>query len=134
MRKRAELAGELERHEATVRQLQIDLANVEATIRLFSPGIDVTTIKPKPLPPPFEAGKGEMAHILFATLRTAQRACLTKELSLHVMAARHLDTTDNRLVRLIEDRVAGCLKHYRKTGLIRSIKTAGEYIRWEIAS
>ena len=49
--KRAELAGELEHHQAKVRQLLIDLDSVDATIRLFKPDINLEEIRPKPLPP-----------------------------------------------------------------------------------
>jgi hypothetical protein len=131
-RKHAALAGELERHQATVRQLQIDLANVDATIRLFSPDTDLAKIKSKRLPPQMGAGKGEIAFIIFGLLRTAQRPCVSKELAQHVMIERNMDTTNAWLVNMVEERVASSLRRYRKLGLIRSIKKAGEYIRWEI--
>ena len=38
-RKRAEIAGDLERHGTAARQLKIDLAHVDATILLFGPDI-----------------------------------------------------------------------------------------------
>ena len=61
MRKRAELAGKLEHHQAVVRQLFIDLDNVDATIRMFDPDIELNEIRPKPLPPRHAAYKGEVA-------------------------------------------------------------------------
>jgi hypothetical protein len=42
--KRAELAGLLEHHQATVRQLLIDLDAVDATIRMFKPDFDLGPI------------------------------------------------------------------------------------------
>ena len=134
VRKRAELAGELERHETTVRQLQIDLAHLDATIRLLSPDTDVSRIKPKGLPPPLATPKGKLGAIVFAMLRTAQRPCGSAELAKHVMIERSMHTTDAKLVRLMETRVCSALRYYRAKKLVRAIKTNGEYIRWQIIS
>ncbi|HRK94814.1 MAG TPA: hypothetical protein PK694_00700 [Rhodospirillales bacterium] len=49
--KRAELAGQLEAAQAEVRRLVIDLDNVDATLRIFKPDIELDEIKPKPLSP-----------------------------------------------------------------------------------
>ena len=51
IKKRAELAGEIERAQTVFRQLVIDLDNLDAAIRLFDPDIDLTEIKPKPTTP-----------------------------------------------------------------------------------
>ena len=57
IRKRAEVAGGLEAAQQRVRQLIIDIDNVDATIRLFAPDIDLEEIRPKPLPPRHAAFK-----------------------------------------------------------------------------
>jgi hypothetical protein len=49
--KRAELAGQLEHHQAMCRQMLIDLDNVDATLRLFDADIVLEEIRPKPIPP-----------------------------------------------------------------------------------
>ena len=52
LRKRAELAGQFEHHQAVLPlQLLIDIDSLDATIRLFAPDIDLADVKPKPLPP-----------------------------------------------------------------------------------
>ena len=63
LRKRAELAGQFEHHQAKARQLLIDIDNVDATIRMFSPDMDLSEIKPRPMPPRHAAYKGEVARI-----------------------------------------------------------------------
>ena len=45
LRKRAELAGQFEHHQAKARQFLIDLDNVDATIRLFDHDIDLAEMK-----------------------------------------------------------------------------------------
>jgi hypothetical protein len=113
IRKLAELAGELERDEAAVRQLKVDLAHLEATILMLGPDTDLAALKPKRLWPAHEAGKGDMAHVPFATLRVAERPCSTKELAMHVMAERGMDTANRAVVKMITSRVASCLRPFR---------------------
>jgi hypothetical protein len=47
VRKRAELAGEIEAGEVRLRDLRANLAHVDATIRLFSPDHPTAQIVPK---------------------------------------------------------------------------------------
>jgi hypothetical protein len=63
IRKRSELAGELERHQTSVRQIQIDLDNIDGTLRLFDPRVNATKIKPKGLPL-MSADKGQISRII----------------------------------------------------------------------
>lgn len=133
IRKRAELAGQFEHHQAKARQLLIDLDNVDATIRMFDPDIDLAEIKPKPLPPRHAAYKGEVARIVLGTLRDAKRPCSTQELTMHVMAERGMNTADKRLVKTVTKRVGACLRHHRLKGLICSAKGLGQRTSWEVA-
>lgn len=131
--KRAELAGMLEHHHTTVRQLMIDLDAIDQSLRLFKPDIELDDIKPKPMPPRHAAYKGEVARIVLGTLRTAKRACSTQELTMHVMAERGMNTADKRLVKTVGKRVGACLRHHRTKGLIRSIDGLGDRLAWEVA-
>ena len=81
--KRAELAGKVEHHLAVLRQTMIDLDAIDAALRLFKPDIELSEIKPKPMPPRHAAYKGEVARIVLGTLRDAKRACSTQELTMH---------------------------------------------------
>lgn len=132
MRRRAELAGKLEHHQAVARQVIIDLDNIDATIRMFAPDIELNEIKPKPLPPRHAAYKGEVARIVFATLRDAKRPCSTQELTMHVMAERGMNTADKRLVKTVTKRVGACLRHHRLKGLLGSSEGLGGHLVWEI--
>lgn len=132
MTKRAELAGMLEHHQAKVRQLMIDLDAIDQALRLFKPDIELQAIKPKPLPPRHAAYKGEVARIVLGTLRDAKRACTTQELTMHVMAERGMNTADTGLVKTLAKRVGSCLRHHRKSGLIRSTQGLGDRLAWEV--
>ena len=110
----------------------IDLDNVDATIRMFAPDIELNEIKPKPLPPRHAAYKGEVARIVLATLRDAKRPCSTQELTMHVMAERGMNTADKRLVKTVTKRVGACLRHHRNKGLLRSNGGLGQHLVLEI--
>jgi hypothetical protein len=130
--KRAEIAGKLEHHQAIVRQLFIDLDAIDQAIRMFAPDMELSEIKPKPMPPRQAAYKGEVARVVLGTLREAKRACSTQELTMHVMAERGMNTADKRLVKTVSKRVGACLRHHRLKGLIKSGKGLGSHITWEV--
>jgi hypothetical protein len=130
--KRAELAGQIDHAQTRLRQLIIDLDNLDATIRLFVPDIDLAEIKPKPMPPRHAAFRGEISRVVLGTLRTATGPLSTHDIALHVMAERGLNTADKRLVRLVGKRVGACLRHYRSAKIIRSERRPGLHMGWEI--
>lgn len=130
--KRAELAGQLEATQAEVRRLIIDLDNVDSTLRIFSPDIDLDDIRPKPLPPRYVAYKGEVSRIIFGTLRDAHHPMTVEELTQHVMAERDLNTSDKRLIRTVAKRVGSCLRHYRSRGVIQSAHGPGGRVLWKV--
>ena len=125
IKKRAEIAGQIEHHQSRFRNLIVDLDNVDATIRLFDPDIDLAEIKAKPLPPRNQAFKGEVSRIVFESLRQSDRPLTAQEIAQHVMVGRGLNTTDKRMVKLIGKRVGSCLRHHRERGLVRSEPGSG---------
>ena len=132
MQKRAEIAGRIEHTQTALRQLIIDLDNLDATLRLFDPDIDLEEIKPKPFPPRHQAFRGEVSRIVFAALRQANGPLTSHDIAQHVMAERGLNTSDKRLVRLIGKRVGACLRHQRGKGLVRAERGPGQFMLWEV--
>jgi hypothetical protein len=133
LRKRAELAGEIEHADTMLRQLRIDLDALDQTIRLFDPDIDLEEIKPKPLPPRHQAFRGELSRLLLDTLRQSNRPMSVQELASRVMAERGLNATDKRLARAILKRVGAALRHLRSRSQVRSQEGTGQGLVWEIA-
>ncbi len=133
MQKRAEIAGRIEHTQTALRQLIIDLDNLDATLRLFEPDIDLEEIKPKPFPPRNAAVRGELSRIVLSCLRQSSKPLTAQDIAQHVMAERGLNTSDKRLVRLVGKRVGACLRHQRAKGLVRSRPAPGAYLVWEMA-
>ena len=132
-KKRAQLAGQIEHAQAALRQLVIDLDNLDATIRLFVPDIDLEEIRPKPFPPRHHAFRGEVSRIVLTALRESPKPLTAQDIAQRVMAQRGLDTADKRLVRLMGKRVGACLRHHRNKGVVRSERGGGLFIVWAVA-
>lgn len=132
VKKRTELTGQIEHTQTQLRQLIIDLDNLDATIRLFVPDIDLEDIKPKPMPPRHAAYKGEISRLVLTMLRQSEKPLTTKDLVLHVMAEKGLNTADKCTVRLMSKRVGACLRHWRTKGVINSDQGPGQYMLWQL--
>ena len=130
--KRAEIAGRIEHTQTSLRQLIIDLDNIDAAIRLFKPDIDLEEIRPKPLPPRNQAFRGEVSRLILSALRQSDRPLTAQDLARHVMAERGLNTADKRLVCTIGKRVGSSMRHLRNRGLVMSEKGPGQHLVWVI--
>ena len=131
--KRAEIAGQIEHTQTNLRQLIIDLDNIDAAIRLFKPDIDLEKIRPKPLPPRNQAFRGEVSRLILSALRQSSVPLTTHDLARHVMAERGLNTADKRLVHTIGKRVGSSMRHLRERGLVRSEKGPLQCLVWQVA-
>ena len=69
IRKRSEIAGQIECHQDALNQLDVDLDNVDHALRLFAPDIDLETIEPKPVPPRNQAFKGETKRLILDAVK-----------------------------------------------------------------
>ncbi len=132
MRKRAEITGQVEHTQTALRQLIIDLDNLDATLRLFVPDIDLEEISPKPFPPRCAAVRGELSRIVLSLLRQSSKPLTAHYIAQHVMAERGLNTSDKRLVRLVGKRVGACLRHQRAKGLVRDEQGPKQCLVWKI--
>ena len=133
LRKRAEMAGEIDHLASVVQQKMIELDHLDATIRIFKPDIDLATVKPKTVPPRHQALPGEMIRGVLTVLRESKKPLTSMDITLRLMERRVLNTADKGLVRTVTKRVIACLRHNRHRGLLKSTKTDGQQLLWEIA-
>ena len=121
--KRAEIAGQITQTRASLRQLIADLDHVDAAIRIFDPEFDIEGIRPRAPAALFPVSfRGEFVRIILDMMREAKGPVTTKEIALHVMRGRGLNTTDDAMVALFCRRTRGLLYHYRDRGMIRGIQ------------
>ncbi len=86
IRKRSEIAGRIEHLQDELRKSVVDLDNIDASIHIFDPELELTNIRPKPVPPRHQAFKGEIARIVFTPLRNAKVKLRTQDVAARVLA------------------------------------------------
>ena len=127
------MTGRIEQLQDQLRHAIIDLDNVDATIHLFDPSIELEEIKSKPVPPRHHAFRGEISRIVLTTLRNTKRPLTCEEIAQRVIADRGLNTTDERLVRLMAKRTGACLRDNRKKGVAQSKMGPDRLLVWVVA-
>jgi hypothetical protein len=132
IRKRAELAGEIDALEGLMREKLIQLDHIDASIRIFDPDVDLEEIKPKPIPPRGQAGPGEMVRNVLTVLRKASAPMTSQEITIGLMTLRSMNIADKALVRTVSKRVIACLRNHREKGTLVSQETPGQMLLWEI--
>lgn len=133
IRKRAEIAGQIECHQDALNQLIVDLDNVDHTLRLFAPDIDLEEIEPKPVPPRNQAFKGEMKRLVLDAMKRAKGAPIdSRELTQIVMQYRGLGTSNLRLRATMLKRVCAALNAMRRRGLVVSEKGENGLLAWRL--
>lgn len=132
IRKRAEITAQVEALQMQLRQLIMDADNLDGSIRLFDPGMDLTEIRPRAVPRQHVAFMGEVKRTTLNALRETGLALTIKDIALRAMAERKLNVSDARLVRVVEKKVGSCLRNLRGRGIVRSEKERGSYLRWKL--
>ncbi len=132
VKRRSELAGQIEAAHESLRKMVMDLENLDATIVQFQPDYQVEAIRPKAFRPPKDwSNRGEMTRICLSILRQAAEPLTTRDIALQLLVERALDRHDLRLLRLMTKRVGVALRGQR--GLVQSTQGPGQYMLWEIA-
>ncbi len=130
IRKRQEIAAELDGVQAKLRQLILDIDAVDATIRLFQPDIDLAVVKVRPTPRRHEAHRGDTSRLILSLLREAGEPLSHREITQRVMTARGLNLADRALCQTMRDRVGASLRGMRERGTLLSNGDKGPTVRW----
>lgn len=134
VKRRAEIAGEVESLHLRLRQLVNDLENLDGTIRQFAPDFEVESIRPKAFRPPKDwSHRGEMCKQVLTILRLAAEPLSSRDVALELLVTRALDQTDQKLLRLMTKRVGLALRTQRNSGVVRSQQGPGQFVLWEVA-
>ena len=123
IRKRAEMAGQVEALQVQLGALIGDLTHVDATIRVFRPDIDLADLPEKLAPAPFTGFRGEIQRFLIDELRKANHPLSTFDLAERVMKKRGIDPSDRVMFKLIAKRTGYALAKLRKAGKATSART-----------
>lgn len=130
IRKRQEIAAELDGVQSRLRQLILDIDAVDATIRLFQPDIDLDVVKVRPTPRRHEAHRGDTSRLILSLLREAGEPLSHREITQRVMTARGLNLADRALCQTMRDRVGASLRGMRERDAVKSEDGKGVGVRW----
>src|SRR4051812_24020334 len=87
VRKRAELAGLIERHRAELQAMVANLGHLDATLRLFDPEIRLDAIRPKASRPAADPGRPEITtRMMLDALRRAGAPLTAREVAAWLLA------------------------------------------------
>lgn len=134
VKRRAEIAGEIDDTQNKLRALIRDLENIDATLRIFDPDIRIEAIKPKTFRPPEDwSHRGQMTRLILNVLRQASQPYTTRDIAVQIMSERALDQDDLRLVRLMGKRCGVALRGLRDKGTVKATQGPGQFMLWEMA-
>lgn len=110
LRRRQEIADELELVQGRVRQLILEIDAVDVTIRLFRPDAQIGVVRVKPIPRRHAALRGESTRMILGALREAAEPLTTRAIVRHVMKARGMNTADLAMAETMRLRMATSLR------------------------
>jgi len=123
--KRAELAGLIEHHRKEMGRLADDLAHLDATLKLFSPEIDLRTIRIKAHRVRNRFFRpGDCQRMVFDIFREAQGAALT--------ARRGLEATTVMIEQMRKNAI-GVLRRLQRSGTLVLAGRDGHGATWAVA-
>ena len=86
VKRRAELAGEIERTHEALRKMVLSLENLDATIIQFAPDYAPEGIRAKTFRPPADWSKrGEMTRVILSVLRCASEPLTTRDIAFQLL-------------------------------------------------
>lgn len=128
--KRSELAGLIDHHQQEAARLVNDLVHVDATIKLFSPELNLGTIKTKQYRRYSRLFKqGECHRLSLDALRVAGVPISTAIVAEGVMKIKGIATEQYQTVC---DSVNNSLRYAESTGKVRRNGMSGASIVWEL--
>src|ERR1700737_1752277 len=115
--KRSEISGHIHDLEKPIARQRTNLANLDATIRLFSPGTDPDAIPPKRvyLRTQYFA-HNELSRLTQDALRTASGPLTSAEIASAVMQAKGMPSGDAAFKEIVAARVITVLRRLVKRG------------------
>jgi hypothetical protein len=115
--KRAEISGHIHDLEKRIARQRANLANLDATIKLFSPGTNPDAIPPKrPYRRTRYFAHNELSRLTQDALRTASGPLTSAEIAAAVMQAKGMPSSDVAFKEIVAGRALTVLRRLAKHG------------------
>jgi hypothetical protein len=117
--KRAEISGHIHDLEKRIARQRANLANLDATIKLFSPGTNPDAIPPKRS---YRRTRyfayNELSRLTQDALRTASGPLTTAEIAAAIMQAKGMPSDDAAFTEIVAVRALTVLRRLAKRGAV----------------
>jgi hypothetical protein len=133
IRKRQEIASEIDVVQDRLRVLVANIDALDATIRLFSPGLAIESVHVRPTPRRHAAKTGDNAKLILSILREADGPLSHRELTVKIMEHRGLSVADRMMYGAMRNRVGASLRGMRERGSLASGDGPGGGLKWWVA-
>ncbi|WP_051335341.1 hypothetical protein [Methylocapsa acidiphila] len=131
--KRAEISGYIHDLEKRLARQRASLANIDATIRLFSPGTNPEAIPPKRVyRRTLYFARNELSRLTMDTLRLARGPLSTADIASAVIRAKEMPCDDLGLGEIVLDRTLAVLRGLLKRGMVAKTGTTRS-AQWAVA-
>jgi hypothetical protein len=132
--KRAEISGHIHDLEKRIARQRANLANLDATIKLFSPGTNPDSIPPKRFYRRTRYfARSELSRLTQDALRTALGPLTSAEIAAAVMQAKGMPADDAAFKELVAKRALTVLRRLAKRGAAVKSGTSRN-AQWALAS
>ena len=117
--KRAEISGHIHDLEKRIARQRANLANLDATIKLFSPGTNPDAIPPKRTYRRTRYfARNELSRLTQDALRTASGPLTSTEIAAAVMQPKGMPLGDAAFKEIVADRALTVLRRLAKRGTV----------------
>lgn len=135
LRKRADLAGEVETARVAWEIASVSLEAIDAAIRVFNPSLRPSDLPDSRPAPPFTGGSSEIQRVLLDALRRSGKPMRTLEAAAIIMAARGIDSRDRVAATVIRKRCGETLGRLRLQGIVTGVKYgSGPELEWRLVA
>lgn len=130
--KYSELAGEIDYHQKTIKQIKVKIEAVETAIKLFDPDYDLRTIKTKAMRSKNQYFKhGESNTLLLDVIRDADRDISTTDIVKEIAERKRVDLDAiDRMVFTAS--LFTVLKRIQSKGVIKEVDRVDNVIVWRM--
>jgi hypothetical protein len=123
--KRAEISGHIHDLDKRIARMRANLANIDAAIRLLSPGADPDAIPPKRTYRRTKYfARNELARMALDVLRKAPGPLAAKEIALAIMRAKGMAMGDDALCTTVSEMMLVALRSLAKRGSVTKSGTS----------
>ena len=133
LRKRGELALEVETHRTAWEASSSSLEAIDRAILVFSPSLNYEDLPIRKRPPIAKDGTTELQRFLLDMLRRSGGAVRTLQAASAMAADRGVDERDRVAMTLLRKRVADSFYRLRKKGMVTGAKYgSGSELEWRL--